>query len=260
MSPSMDYSQLANLYDTYANFTIDIPFFLNEARQQGGGEILELMSGTGRVSLPLIEGGLKLTCVDSSPQMLDILREKLAARNLHARVVEMDVCQLELGTQYDLIFLPFNSFSELISSNDQMAALSRIQAHLAPQGKFICTLHNPTIRLRQVDGQLRLWSNNLLPNSSSNLLLWGAEKYQPDQGIVNGIQLFETYDHQGLLQSRRMTEIRFAVIEKEAFEHMAGQAGFSASALYGDYAYTNFSPALSPYMIYILKHQEGGKD
>jgi hypothetical protein len=36
MSPAMDYSHLAQLYDTYASFSIDIPFYLNEARQQDG--------------------------------------------------------------------------------------------------------------------------------------------------------------------------------------------------------------------------------
>lgn len=258
MSPAMDYSQLADLYDTYANFTSDIPFFLNEARQQGG-EILELMSGTGRVSLPLIESGLDLTCVDSSPQMLEVLRRKLAEWKLHASVKLMDVRELDLGKQFDLVFIPFNSFSELISPIDQMAALKRIQAHLTSEGKFICTLHNPAIRLRQVDGQLRLWGSNPLPDGSGKLVLWGAEKYQPEPGIVTGLQLFETYDHQGLLKTRRMAEIRFALLEGEAFEVLANQAGFSVTALYGDYGYTDFSAAFSPFMIYILKHDQAGK-
>jgi hypothetical protein len=105
-----------------------------------------------------------------------------------------------------------------------------------------------------VDGQLRLWSSNPLPDHSGKLVLWGAEKYQSESGVVSGIQLFETYDAQGLFQSRRMAEIQFAVIEKETFEQLAFSAGFSVSALYGDYAYTEYSPSLSPYMIYILKH------
>jgi SAM-dependent methyltransferase len=254
MSPAMDYSQLAQLYDTYASFTFDIPFYLNEARQQSG-QILELMSGTGRVSLPLIESGFQLTCVDSSPQMLQVLRDKLAAQKLTASVLEMDVRELDLGKPYDLIFIPFNSFSELVSPADQMKTLSGVKQHLSPRGRFICTLHNPAIRLRQVDGQLRLWSSNPLPDRSGKLVLWGAEKYQSESGVVSGIQLFETYDAEGLFQSRRMAEIQFALIEKETFEQLALSAGFGVAALYGDYAYTEYSPSISPYMIYILKHQ-----
>lgn len=42
------------------------------------------MSGSGRVSLPLIEAGIPLTCVDFSAGLLEILRRKLAARQLAA--------------------------------------------------------------------------------------------------------------------------------------------------------------------------------
>ena len=187
MSPSMDYSNLAELYDIYANFDTDIPFYLDEARRQGG-QVLELMSGTGRVSLPLIENGCRLTCVDSSPEMLQVLRNKLTARKLNARVLEMDVRDLVLDILYDLVIIPFNSFSELTTHQDQMRTLISIKGHLAPGGKFICTLHNPAIRLRQVDGQLRLWSSSTLPDRSGKLLLWGTEKYQAETGIVYGIQ------------------------------------------------------------------------
>jgi SAM-dependent methyltransferase len=139
MSPAMDYSHLAQLYDTYASFTIDVPFYLNEARQQGG-QILELMSGTGRVSLPLIESGFPLTCVDSSPQMLQMLRDKLAAKQLTASVLEMDVRELDLGRAFDLVFIPFNSFSELVSTRrsdedivrDQTASLTPREIYLHP--------------------------------------------------------------------------------------------------------------------------------
>ncbi|MDJ0554187.1 MAG: class I SAM-dependent methyltransferase [Microcoleaceae cyanobacterium MO_207.B10] len=52
-----------------------IPFFLNEAKNCKN--VLELISGTGRLSIPLLEAGIPLTCVDNSPQMLEILRQKI---------------------------------------------------------------------------------------------------------------------------------------------------------------------------------------
>ena len=67
---------VAGLYDTYVNTTFDVPFFLNEAKGVSG-EVLELMAGTGRVSIPLIKAGVRLTCVDRSSAMLTILEEKL---------------------------------------------------------------------------------------------------------------------------------------------------------------------------------------
>ncbi len=61
---------VAGLYDHSMDVSFDVPFFLEEARKTSGG-VPELMSGTGRVSLPLIEAGIPLTCLDNAPEMLD---------------------------------------------------------------------------------------------------------------------------------------------------------------------------------------------
>ena len=97
----IDYDSIAEIYDLYVNANYDIPFFLSEIKPVQG-PILELMAGTGRLSLPLIESGAKLMCVDSSSAMLDVLSRKLQQRGLHAEVVCADVCQLSLSTQFEL--------------------------------------------------------------------------------------------------------------------------------------------------------------
>ena len=87
--PAMDYSQVAHWYDIYVKTNIDIPFFLNETRHRD--RVLELTSGTGRLSIPLIEAGVSLTCVDNSPEMLAILHQKLAAKDLSATIYDLDI-------------------------------------------------------------------------------------------------------------------------------------------------------------------------
>jgi SAM-dependent methyltransferase len=71
-----DYDYIADLYDTYVPAAFDIPFFVDEARKSPG-DVLELMSGTGRVSIPLLEAGIKLTCVDISAGLNAVLSDKL---------------------------------------------------------------------------------------------------------------------------------------------------------------------------------------
>ncbi len=89
-----------------------------------GGKVLELMCGTGRVSIPLLEAGVDLTCVDASEGMLARLKDRLRARNLEARVVQADVRRLDLGEEgFELALIPSHSFSELVSSRDQLLAL-----------------------------------------------------------------------------------------------------------------------------------------
>ena len=184
MSDTMDYSLFADLYDAYVKTDLDIPFYLQEASQIKG-KVLELMSGTGRVSLPLLEAGIDLTCVDSSPDMLRYLCQKVQACGLSARIERMDVRQLELGCQYDLIFIPFHAFAELTLQADQQQVLEKMHAHLSKEGKFICTLHNPPVRLQRVDEQLRLWAVSDLPDRSGKLLVWGLEKHDPAAAMVH---------------------------------------------------------------------------
>jgi ubiquinone/menaquinone biosynthesis C-methylase UbiE len=108
----IQWDSVASLYDRYVTATFDLPFFLAQAAAVPG-RVLELMAGTGRVSLPLLEAGVKLTCVDLSGEMLSRLREKVVARGLDATVVQADVRSMDLAETFDLAILPFNSFSEL---------------------------------------------------------------------------------------------------------------------------------------------------
>ena len=250
----MDYACIADFYDTFVQVAFDIPFFVTEAKKTSG-EVLELMSGTGRVSVPLVEAGTKLTCVDKSPEMLAVLRDKLVQRGLRADVVPMDVCDLDLSKRFDLVLIPFNSFAEIVSLDDQRKALTRIHRHLAPGGRFICTLHNPTTRMQAVDGTLQLRGKFALGRERATLLFWLLQNYDPaDHHIIEGVELFEEYDAQGILKSKRLLELRFRLTGKEDFQALAQSTGLEVLALYGDYSYSEFHEDTSPFMIWVLRH------
>lgn len=248
-----DYDPIADLYDIYVPATYDIDFFLRETAR-AKGEVLELMSGSGRVSLPLIQAGVKLTCVDISAELNAILRKKLVAAGLEADIVQMDICSLQLQKQFEMVIIPFHSFAHLVSKNDQQAVLERIHAHLLAGGIFICTLGNPSLRGKTVDGQLRLFRKYSLPEDGGTLFLWIAEKFDPDDPqVVQADQFFEEYDQNCVLKSKRLLELHFRLTEKEEFEAMAIEAGFRIKEFYGDYAYSRFQPESSPAMVWIME-------
>ncbi len=251
MHETIEYARIADLYDNYVQTSLDIPFFLEQAKS-AGGEVLELMSGTGRVSVPLAQAGVRLTCVDRSPEMLAILRVKLDEQGLQASVHQMDVCVLSLPGRFDLVFVAFHSFAELLTRQGQRQALERIYAHLNEGGRFICTLHNPAVRLKPVDGSLHLWGRYQLENVQGKLLLWGLQEYNQETCIVNGLQIYEEYDARGIMQSKRLVEFAFYLFQKGEFEELARSIGFKLEALYGDYTHAPYEEQTSPFMIFVF--------
>jgi SAM-dependent methyltransferase len=248
-----DYGVVADLYDTYVPATFDIPFLLNEAKKSSG-EVLELMSGTGRVSIPLLRAGVRLTCVDLSAEMNAVLRAKLETLGLQANLYQMDICALNLSKQFDLVMIPFHSFAHIVSLADQQVAFRRIHQHLVPGGQFLCTLGNPTVRRASVDGRLRLHSRYPLGGAQGTLLLWLLEKFNPDDDqIVEALEFFEEYDEKGMLRSKRLLELRFRLSSRAEIEALAVAAGFQVAAFYGDYACSEFDEDSSPFMIWLFR-------
>ncbi|MGB2959393.1 MAG: class I SAM-dependent methyltransferase [Bacteroidota bacterium] len=246
----IDYDSIADIYDLYVVADFDLPFFRSEVLEVGG-EVLELMAGTGRLTVPLLEAGARLTAVDISRGMLDVLSSKLRGKNLRAEIVCSDVRELNLGEKFDLAFLPFNSLSEILLPEDRWAALRAIHASLRPGGRFVCTLHNPRVRRATVDGALRLTGR--FPTQDGLLVVSGMER--EENRVVERLQFFDFYDREGNFRSRRLLEMRFAMIERGELEGMLEEVGFSTISFFGDYQRDGFRPDRSSSMIWVLKKQ-----
>ncbi len=247
----IDYDSVAEIYDLYVTADYDIPFFLEEARKIDG-PVLELTAGTGRLSLPLVQAGVQLTCVDGSRGMLDVLSRKLTQRGLNAEVRCADVCQLAFPPSFRLAILPFQSFMEIVGKERQRQALAAVHACLAPGGRFICTFHNPAIRRTQVDGVLRLVGR--FPTQDGTLVVSGFE--QGGHPVVTRLQFLEFFGSDGQLRSKQMLPMEFAFIEKDDFDCMARQAGFHVLDLFGNYDRSPFHAERSPVMIWVLQKEE----
>lgn len=245
---STDYDGVAELYDVYVTADYDVPFFTREA-QAAAGPVLELMAGTGRLSLPLARAGVALTCVDRAPGMLAVLSRELAAAGLAADVRCGDVCDLALEERYPLAILPFQAFMELVGRERQRAALASVFACLRPGGRFVCTMHNPPVRRRAVDGALRVVG--AFPHEGGTLVVSGFET--GGDPVVSRLQFLEQFDAAGRLAWKRVAPMQFEMIGHDDFEAMAVGAGFRTEAVYGTYDRAPFDAAASPVMIWVLE-------
>ena len=249
--PAIDFDAVADLYDSYVRVDFDIPFWLQESKVSPG-RVLELGCGTGRVSIPLLKAGIQLDCVDYSSGMLAQFKNKLRETGLACPVHCQDMADLDLPDRYDLIFIPFHSFSEVVDSQRQRLTLERIRLHLSEHGVFICTLQNPFVRTASMDGTLRpIGEFSLLDRGT--LVVSTCLTFNPETRIASGNQVYEQYSADKNLIDRRVLNVRFRLFPKNEFESLASGCGYTVQELYGDYQRQPFDEQTSPYMIWKLR-------
>lgn len=253
MKESIKFDKVADIYDFYVNVDFDVPFFVSET-EGFKGEILELMCGTGRVSIPLLEKGRTMTCIDYSKGMLDSFGQKIKNKNYHVNLIQMDVTNLSLNKKYGLIFLPFHSITEIISNEFQIKALQSISLHLDKDGIFILTLQNPKTRLRFADGITRIMGKYLI-DENRQLIISYMNQYYETEKIVSGFQFYEIYDSLNILIEKRYLEINFKPISDSELRSMIKNAGLEIVEMYGDYSYNSFDEETSNFMIYKMRKE-----
>jgi len=101
----------------------------------GDGDALELGIGTGRIALPLAERGVRVAGVDSSEAMLSRLRAKPGAERIEA--VLGDFATTRVAGEFSVAYLVFNTISNLVTQDVQVACFQNAAAHLRGGGRFV---------------------------------------------------------------------------------------------------------------------------
>ncbi|KGE73617.1 class I SAM-dependent DNA methyltransferase [Spirochaeta lutea] len=150
----------AQLYDDQnSDVTEDLEFWAWAARSYGrpGYPILELGSGSGRVSINLAELGYSTIGLDLSPHMIALAKKKIAqGLGSEAGTCEFhraDIRDFRLHTTFPLIIFPYNSLSHLVSNEDLDRCLQGVLQHLEPRGRFVFSVFLPLLGLLTRDPQ-----------------------------------------------------------------------------------------------------------
>ena len=109
-----------------------------------GGAALELAIGTGRVAVPLARRGVPVTGIELSQPMVDRLREKADERTIPVVVGDMATASVE--GEFNLVYLVYNTISNLLSQQEQTECFRNAARHLVPGGCFVVELWVPELR------------------------------------------------------------------------------------------------------------------
>jgi SAM-dependent methyltransferase len=143
------YHNTAVYYD-YDNREIvkdDLDFYVEYANLTSG-PILELASGTGRVSLYVAEKTYRiLECIELSEHMLEKFRAKLGTfpqnlqNNIHIR--NGDMSNFNLDQKFEYIMIPWRALQWLPVQEKTMECLNCVYKHLSDNGIFVFDIFKP---------------------------------------------------------------------------------------------------------------------
>jgi SAM-dependent methyltransferase len=120
-----------------------------------GGAALELAIGTGRVAVPLAERGVHVTGIELSQPMVDQLRTKVDEDAMP--VVIGDMATTVVPGEFSLVYLVFNTISNLLSQAEQVQCFRNAARHLTPGGHFVIELWVPELRTLPPGKQATVW-------------------------------------------------------------------------------------------------------
>ena len=97
-------------------------------KRANGNEVLELASGTGRITFSLLKEGHSLTGIDLSKSIYDYAC-KLAKqyKYINCTFLNENMTNFNLHNKFDIIIIGFNSFLHLLNDDEARACLNCVE-------------------------------------------------------------------------------------------------------------------------------------
>lgn len=223
----------ADLYDAqYDSYRDDIPWYQRLAADYGS-PLLELGSGTGRLTEALAAAGQHVIGVELAPAMLERASARLAGRQLPGSVtlLQGDMRALQAlplePESFPLVLAPFNMLMHLFTLEEQDAALRGVQELLAPGGLLALDLFMPSFGALGVLRQVPEWTA-LDPGAQLFLLQEVDEAAQ----IVTSRYYLDSVAADGTLR-RRSVLLKQRYFQRFEIERALRHAGFNQIKVFG---------------------------
>lgn len=154
------YGKLCSLfYDATKQYAPDTEVAFYASFMCRDTRVLEAMSGSGRLLIPLLRFGYDVEGVDNSPIMLGRCRERCRADSLNPILYEQSLESMMLNQLYGVVTIAVGSFQLIVDRAQAAQALANIAAHMFTGGSLLidffvpdCTMTDPIVRLARIDG------------------------------------------------------------------------------------------------------------
>ena len=110
-----------------------------------GRPALEFATGTGRVALALAARGVDVAGIELSEAMTARLRAKPGSDRVPITIGDMATTRVP--GEFGLVYLAYNTITNLLTQDEQVACFANAAAHLTPGGCFLIEVFVPALRL-----------------------------------------------------------------------------------------------------------------
>ncbi|MEV4463221.1 class I SAM-dependent methyltransferase [Micromonospora echinofusca] len=186
----------------------------------GGGPVLELAIGTGRVALPLAERGVAVEGVEASPEMVAKLRAKPGG---DLPVVIGDMADVPVTGPYRLAYLVFNTLFNLVDAERQTDCFRNVARVLAPGGAFVIETFVPDPTDFDRDEQVQM---RAVTEDSATIRV-----HQYDRAAQTFVRQSITFDRDGV----HLRPFAMRYLWPEQVDELAERAGLRLAERYADW-------------------------
>jgi SAM-dependent methyltransferase len=241
----------------------DIDFYLGLVRRLRPTRVLELASGSGRVTIPLAKLapslGYEIVGLEIADTMLAEAERKRAALEADAksrvRFVRGDIRTWAADLPFDLVITPCSSLSHLLSLDDQLAAWRRAHDNLDAGGRFVADLTMANLAVYAESMQtpprttLEIDIDTTDPATGVRMLRYKTTRYLPHEQRAEIRFLYDKFP-EGESVDRYVSDFDAHVYYPRELELLFRITGFEVESRYGNY---NMKPMRrsSRQMIYI---------
>ena len=246
--------EMAALYDLFfGGYAEDLHMYEQFARR-GATASLELGAGSGRIALHLARAGLDIVALDGSPAMLRRLDRVLDdTTRPRVRIVEGEMRRFDLGEQFDAIFCAANTFQLLLTTEDQLAALRCIAAHLAPGGVFVAKVATvPSVDWGGGDGGMSLRQTAVDPATGETVMRFDASRPRANELILERTIIYDRIRADGSVL-RRAADMALRYAPPGELALLLDRAGLRPGQTYGDHDLSPFDEG-SDTMVFVAEH------
>lgn len=223
------YGKLCSLfYDTTKQFASEKEVaFYEQFINENSGKVLEAMSGSGRLQIPLLQKGYDVEGIDNSRIMLDRCHQRAEKFNISPITYEQSLEDMNLPKKYSTVTIAVGSFQLITNRDIALKCLKNLNKHMVKNGNILIDFFIPetTSRLPFI--------REAIINDNTKIVL--TTKYKFDTKVKKAVG-FCNYQ---LIENNNVVEKEDELIEvcwysKEEMVSLIEEAGFEFVNIYNE--------------------------